>query len=48
METMALRPPANPYGRTKAISEQILGDVARAEPGWAVALLRYFNPVGAS
>ena len=47
METMALRPPANPYGRTKAISEQILGDVARAEPGWAVALLRYFNPVGA-
>ena len=47
VETMALRPAANPYGRTKAMSEQILSDAARAEPGWAVALLRYFNPVGA-
>lgn len=46
-ETMPLQPATNPYGRTKAISEQILGDAARAEPGWAVALLRYFNPVGA-
>ncbi|HOL16441.1 MAG TPA: UDP-glucose 4-epimerase GalE [Bacillota bacterium] len=47
IETMELRPPANPYGRTKVISEQILSDVAWTETGWAVALLRYFNPVGA-
>jgi UDP-glucose 4-epimerase len=47
VETMQLLPTANPYGETKAISERILTDVARAEPGWAVALLRYFNPVGA-
>jgi UDP-glucose 4-epimerase len=37
----------NPYGRTKLIIEQLLGDVAAAEPAWHVALLRYFNPVGA-
>ncbi|MGH3348971.1 MAG: UDP-glucose 4-epimerase GalE [Nocardioides sp.] len=37
----------NPYGWTKVMQEQILGDVARAEPGMQVALLRYFNPVGA-
>ena len=36
----------NPYGRTKAMIEQILTDVAAAG-GWRVALLRYFNPVGA-
>lgn len=47
VETMELRPATNPYGRTKAISEQILSDAARAVPGLAVALLRYFNPVGA-
>ena len=46
-ETMLLQPPANPYGRTKVVSEQILSDLARAEKGLAVALLRYFNPVGA-
>ncbi len=37
----------NPYGRSKLIIEQILGDVARSDPGWCIALLRYFNPVGA-
>ena len=37
----------NPYGRTKHMVEQILGDVAKAEPGWKAVLLRYFNPVGA-
>ncbi|MEA5116936.1 MAG: UDP-glucose 4-epimerase GalE [Propionicimonas sp.] len=36
----------NPYGQTKAMIEQILSDVA-ATGGWRVALLRYFNPVGA-
>ncbi len=37
----------NPYGRSKLIIEQILGDLAVAEPDWRIALLRYFNPVGA-
>jgi UDP-glucose 4-epimerase len=37
----------NPYGRTKLISEQMLADLAAAEPGWQNACLRYFNPVGA-
>ena len=37
----------NPYGWTKYMNEQILQDVAHANPDWAVALLRYFNPIGA-
>jgi len=37
----------NPYGRTKLFAEQILRDVAKADPHWRIALLRYFNPVGA-
>ncbi|MBT9173838.1 MAG: UDP-glucose 4-epimerase [Syntrophomonadaceae bacterium] len=46
-ETMELLPAANPYGETKVISERILKDTARANPAFAVSLLRYFNPVGA-
>lgn len=37
----------NPYGATKLMGEDILRDVERADPAWAIALLRYFNPVGA-
>lgn len=37
----------NPYGWTKLMGEQILRDVARADARWNIALLRYFNPVGA-
>ncbi|MGH6816788.1 MAG: UDP-glucose 4-epimerase GalE [Hyphomicrobiaceae bacterium] len=37
----------NPYGRTKLMIEEILRDVAGADPAWRVTLLRYFNPVGA-
>ncbi|HEY9099687.1 MAG TPA: UDP-glucose 4-epimerase GalE [Thiobacillus sp.] len=37
----------NPYGRSKLFIEDMLRDVARADPAWNVALLRYFNPVGA-
>ena len=37
----------NPYGATKLIGENILRDVERADPAWRIALLRYFNPVGA-
>lgn len=37
----------NPYGWTKVMQEQILRDVAAADPAMRFALLRYFNPVGA-
>ncbi|MEQ1807154.1 MAG: UDP-glucose 4-epimerase GalE [Burkholderiaceae bacterium] len=37
----------NPYGATKLMGENILRDLQLADPMWAVALLRYFNPVGA-
>ncbi len=37
----------NPYGASKAMIERVLTDVAIADPGWRIALLRYFNPVGA-
>jgi UDP-glucose 4-epimerase len=37
----------NAYGRTKLHIEQILGDVALSDPIWRLAVLRYFNPVGA-
>lgn len=37
----------NPYGRSKLMIEEILRDLARADPAWAIAILRYFNPVGA-
>ena len=47
VETMVLLPATNPYGHTKAINERILMDVANVNPDWSVALLRYFNPVGA-
>ncbi|MCD8547393.1 MAG: UDP-glucose 4-epimerase GalE [Aeromonadaceae bacterium] len=37
----------NPYGRSKLMVEEILRDMVKADPRWGVALLRYFNPVGA-
>lgn len=37
----------NPYGRTKEQIEDILSDLGASDPTWRVALLRYFNPVGA-
>lgn len=37
----------NPYGRTKLFVEDILRDLHTADPAWNIALLRYFNPVGA-
>lgn len=39
--------PTNPYGRSKWMVEQILGDLAVADPTWSIGILRYFNPVGA-
>lgn len=47
IEAMNLLPTTNPYGETKAMSERILTDVVKANPDFSVALLRYFNPVGA-
>ncbi len=37
----------NPYGTSKLFQEQILMDICAADPGLNVALLRYFNPIGA-
>lgn len=37
----------NPYGRSKLMIEEILADLCVAQPHWQIALLRYFNPVGA-
>ncbi|WOJ96278.1 UDP-glucose 4-epimerase GalE [Congregibacter brevis] len=41
------RSATNPYGRSKLIVEDILMDLAVSDPTWKIALLRYFNPVGA-
>lgn len=37
----------NPYGETKLMIERILGDICAADSEWKVAILRYFNPIGA-
>ncbi|WP_105265361.1 UDP-glucose 4-epimerase GalE [Pseudoalteromonas sp. T1lg76] len=37
----------NPYGTSKLMVERILEDVAKSDPRWRFAILRYFNPVGA-
>jgi len=37
----------NPYGRTKLLAEQLIADLASSDPRWRIAVLRYFNPVGA-
>lgn len=39
--------PTSPYGRSKLMVEQVLQDIAAADERWSLALLRYFNPVGA-
>lgn len=39
--------PTNPYGSSKLMVEQILADLAKADPRWRIGVLRYFNPVGA-
>ncbi|HJV86985.1 MAG TPA: UDP-glucose 4-epimerase GalE [Noviherbaspirillum sp.] len=37
----------NPYGRSKLMVEQVLADLAKSDPSWAIGVLRYFNPAGA-
>lgn len=46
-EDLPLLPATNPYGRTKAIIEDMLRDIYRSDNSWNIVLLRYFNPVGA-
>ncbi len=46
-EDAELKPATNPYGRTKAMNEQMLTDLYTADERWNVMLLRYFNPIGA-
>lgn len=46
-ESCAVGAATSPYGRSKVMVEQILQDLAASDPRWSVALLRYFNPVGA-
>lgn len=38
----------NPYGKTKLLIEEILGDLAAADRTWKIIILRYFNPIGAN
>ncbi len=45
-EDLSLGAP-NPYGRTKLMLEDILRDVAATDNTWSIALMRYFNPIGA-
>ncbi len=37
----------NPYGRTKLMIEEMLRDLYKSDPTWNIAILRYFNPIGA-
>ncbi|NVK40759.1 MAG: UDP-glucose 4-epimerase GalE [Oceanospirillaceae bacterium] len=47
VETLPRGRTSNPYGTSKAMVEQVLTDLCRANSRWSVALLRYFNPIGA-
>ena len=46
-EGVETKPPTNPYGRSKLMVEEILRDLSHSDSRWSIALLRYFNPVGA-
>lgn len=43
----AIYNPMSPYGLSKVIVEQILTDLSKSDTNWKIAILRYFNPVGA-
>ena len=47
VETMERRTQSSPYGRTKAMIEEILEDLYVSDNEWKITILRYFNPVGA-
>ena len=46
-ETCPIGQPTNPYGRSKLMVEDMLRDLGASDPRWRIAILRYFNPVGA-
>lgn len=46
-ETFEINHATNPYGETKIMIERILSDIHNSDPTWNIALLRYFNPIGA-
>lgn len=46
-EDMPRSSTTNPYGESKVMQERMLEDIAKADPAFSVALLRYFNPIGA-
>lgn len=46
-ESMPVGQPTNPYGQSKLMVEKILADLYASDAQWQIALLRYFNPVGA-
>lgn len=47
IETMPHGKMTNPYGRSKAMIEDILLDLANSDESWSITVLRYFNPIGA-
>ena len=47
VETMKTGGTTNPYGTTKLFIEQILKDIYKSDNTWDIAILRYFNPIGA-
>lgn len=47
VETMKRRTQSSPYGKTKAMIEEILEDLYDSDNEWKITILRYFNPVGA-
>ena len=46
-EAMPTKSPTNPYGKTKLVIEEILRDLHGSDGRWNIAILRYFNPIGA-
>lgn len=46
-ESHPTQKPTNPYGYSKFMVEEILQDISKANSNWSIALLRYFNPIGA-
>ena len=47
LEGFPMLPATNPYGRSKQMMEDVLRDLAISDDEWNIALLRYFNPIGA-
>lgn len=47
IESMPRGGTSNPYGASKSIVEQVLDDLVRSDERWSIAMLRYFNPIGA-